>query len=201
MSGSGKSYWAKQLETKGFKRFSIDELLEKKLSDGLKQLGYSGIQDVAKWMRQPYEARYTQTSKTYLDYERKTMIEVLEFVKNNNNENENVVIDTTGSVIYLDKEILKNLSKLTTVLFLQTPKSVQDEMYELYKKEPKPVIWGDSFNQREGEPPLVALARCYPELLANRCKQYEQLADVNLDYFEIRKPEFTLDQFLQKITL
>lgn len=199
MSGSGKSYWAKQLESKGFRRFSIDEILEEKLSDGLKHLGYSGINDLAKWMRQPYEDRYAATSRTYLDYEKKAMLETLHFIEMQNNEHENIVIDTTGSVIYLDEEILEKLSNLTKVVYLDTPASVKQEMYELYKKEPKPVIWGESFYQKNGESPVTALARCYPELLAFRTKQYEKLADITMDYHTLHDTGYSFDKFIEKI--
>ena len=67
MSGSGKSYWSKKLQAKGFKRFCCDDLIEKKLENELKKLGYSGIQDVAKWMGQPFDTQYLRSSKEYLN--------------------------------------------------------------------------------------------------------------------------------------
>lgn len=195
MSGSGKSHWSKKLEKKGFRRFSIDELLEEKLEKGLKQLGYSGINDVSKWMRQPYEERYVRTSATYLEYEKRTMLEVLRHIETDRNY-DNIVIDTTGSVVYTGDEILDKLSGLTKVIYLETPASVQKEMYELYIKDPKPVIWGDSFNKKAKESNNEALARCYPELLAYRTKRYEKIADKTLDYSQLRNKSLTLDKFL-----
>lgn len=198
MSGTGKSYWAKKLETKNFKRFCIDDLIEEKLGEELKNLGFNGISDVAKWMGQPFDKQYPTTSKRYLDLEQEVLDNVLQSIEKVNDQ-ENIVIDTTGSVIYLHPSFLKKLSRLTTVVFLETPESVKQQMYQLFLKEPKPLIWGNIFHIKKNETENNALKRCYPELLAYRTKQYEQLADVTLDYFELRDPKFTIDDFLQKI--
>jgi len=37
MSGTGKTYWSKQLESKGFKRFCCDDLIGEKLGTVLKK--------------------------------------------------------------------------------------------------------------------------------------------------------------------
>lgn len=199
MSGSGKTYWSKKLEEKGFKRFCCDDLIEEKLGKELKHLGYSGIAGVSRWMGQPYDKQYEQTSNQYLDFEKEVMNQVLSFVEKAD-ENENIVIDTTGSVIYTGDEILKKLTKLTKVIYLETPASVKEEMYQLYLKDPKPVIWGESFNKQNNESDMDALARCYPELLAFRTKQYEKLSDITLDYHMLRKSDTTLEKFIKLIS-
>lgn len=201
MSGSGKSHWSKKLEGQGFQRFCIDDLLEKKLETALKQLGYQGLTDLAKWMRQPYEDRYARTSATYLEYEQKTMHEVIGFLEDHKQKNQDVVVDTTGSVIYIDPNILRKLSELTTIIYLETPQSVQQEMYELYKKDPKPVIWGKSFSKKSTETNSEALARCYPKLLAFRTMRYKKLADVTLQYDELHNERFQLQKFISDVTV
>src|SRR5258706_6711991 len=112
MSGSGKTYWSEKLAQKGFTIFCCDALIEKKLGVELTSLGYNGIEDVAKWMGQPFSAQYKQTSKRYLQFEQEVMEEFLQFLEKTKDD-ENIVIDTTGSVIYLDKNIIKKLSQLT----------------------------------------------------------------------------------------
>lgn len=194
MSNTGKSYWSKILENKGFKRYGCDDLLEAKLGDHLKAFGYSGIEDVAKWMGQPYDSQYVETSKLYLDAETETMHEVFAEVKEFD-DGVDVVIDTTGSVVYTGDQILQSLSALTKVFYLETPASVQEEMRQRYLAEPKPVIWGDSFNRRDDESNLEALGRCYPELLAWRSKRYQELADVTVDYHALRAPGASIEAF------
>lgn len=110
MSGSGKSYWSKKLqEQKGFKRFCSDDLIEKKLSSELKKFGYSGLHDVAKWLGQPFNLQNEERSRKYLYFEKEAMREILKAIEHSNNYNENIVVDTTGSVIYTEKWILEKL--------------------------------------------------------------------------------------------
>lgn len=198
MSGSGKSHWSAKLQEQGFQRFCCDDLIEAKLGNELKSLGYSGIQDVARWMGQPYDDQYGRTSKRYLDLEGEVMRQVLEIVEGSGN-NRSVVVDTTGSVIYLEDTILSKLSAKTRVVYLETPNSARDKMYRLYLADPKPVIWGDSFFIKGGEANLEALGRCYPLLLEHRAEKYAKLAHLALDYHTLHDPSFTVNNFLEKI--
>lgn len=195
MSGSGKSYWSKQLEKVGFKRICCDDLIEEKLSEELKKLGYSGIADVSKWMGQPYEPQFKKTSSQYLAYENLVMEEIYSFLE----ENKKIVVDTTGSVIYTNAKTLENLKKLTKIIYLKVPESVEKEMFNLYITDPKPVVWGNSFNKKSAETNLNALKRCYPDLLSYRSKQYEKLAKVTMDYHKLRNKNFGISHFLEEI--
>lgn len=199
MSNAGKTYWSMKLVSTGFRRFGVDEMIKEKLEEELKDTGFSGIEDVAKWMGQPYDERYPDTSKKYLDAETEAVKEILQQLENNSSSKENVVIDTTGSIIYTGDQIMKELAELTTVVHLHTPKSVQQKMYEAYLTNPKPVIWGSSFNVLNGESHHEALRRCYPKLLDFRTKRYPKYAHVTLDYFLLRQPDFTVWNFLQLI--
>lgn len=196
MSNSGKTYWAKKLEEKGFLRFSCDDFIGKKLQKELTAKGYSGIHDVARWMGQPYESQYKQTAAKYLSFEIETMNTILHMLKSKWTKEENIVIDTTGSVIYTSKRIMMELKKSTTIVYLHTPHCVKKEMYLSYLKNPKPVIWGESFKKRNGESDEQALIRCYPQLLSYRLKQYKKYAHIVLDYFLARESSFTMIDLL-----
>lgn len=198
MSGSGKSFWSKKLEETGFKLFCCDDLIEEKLDPELKSRGLRGIEDVAKWMGQPFDPQYSETSKKYLDFEGEVMDEVLTLVANAS-ENENIAIDTTGSVIYTGEAVLRRLSDLTRVVYLDTPPSVLRQMYRLYLAEPKPVIWGKAFHKNEGEDNMKALGRCYPNLLAFRTAQYKKLADVTISYKQQHSEGYDLTSFMKEI--
>jgi hypothetical protein len=60
-----------------------------------------------------------------------------------------------------------------------------------YLSDPKPVLWGDQFDKRPGESTQDAIARCYPQLIAHRKKNYahyahrvvsmERLGNLNID--------------------
>lgn len=195
MSNSGKSYWSKKLEEKGYVRLSCDDYIEEKLGKELRKFGYSGIADVSKWLGQPYERRYKLNSKKYLELEIESLKTYIHHIKSQIAK-KNIVIDTTGSVIYADRVILKELRRYTKIMYLDTPKSVREKMYTSYVENPKPVIWGDIFSQKKGESGKEVLERCYVKLLAFRTKQYKQYAEGILDYFQLRQPNFTVDAFL-----
>jgi len=190
MSGSGKSYWSQKLKSLGFKVFCCDDLIAQKL-------GVKGVADVSKWMGQPYENRYQETHKQYLSFETGAMEHIFNEVGKLDG---NVVIDTTGSVIHLNPQILKSLRKLTKVIYLETPDSVKEQMFQIYMTDPKPVIWGDIFIRQKDESNFEALRNCYPRLLNYRSKKYQKIADINIVYTLTRKGDFDAVDFLKLLT-
>lgn len=196
MSNSGKSHWTNKLREIGFQTIDCDDLIEEQLGKELTSLGFSGgIQDVSKWMGQPFEPQYPKASQRYLELEAEVLSEALRKIK----DGTNLAIDTTGSVVCLPPEILAILAAETRVFYLETPEDKVQEMYERYIQEPKPVIWGKSFSKKDFETDMEALARCYPDLLAFRTSRYADLAHVTLKYEELRDPNFTVENFIQRI--
>ncbi|MFQ5799980.1 MAG: hypothetical protein ACE5H0_14990, partial [Bacteroidota bacterium] len=121
MSGTGKTHWANKLEEKGFRKFSCDELIEVRLREDLFKEGLKGgINDVSRWMGQPYEERYAQRSRRYLELEAETLTEILQQIENDLPSDVDVVVDTTGSVIYMHEDILNKLTTLTRIVYLET---------------------------------------------------------------------------------
>lgn len=198
MSNCGKTYWSKKLEEIGFTRFSCDDLIESKLEKELKNLGYSGIADVAKWMGQPFESQYRETSKKYLAFEKESLSGIIQILSKKS-VYENIVVDSTGSVIYAGDKIMEHLRSLSIIVYLDTPEEVIRDLGRIFFKNPKPVIWGDKYIKREKESDAEALKRCYPSLLNYRCKEYRKYAYIELNYFLLRKPNFTVDDFLMMV--
>ena len=190
MSGIGKSYWSKKLAHMGFTRFGCDDLIEEQLAPELQALGYSGIHDMAKWLGQPYEPQYAVNSQKYLYQEQKTLDDILNQIETSS-INDDIVIDTTGSVIYLADGTQKKLKQLTTVVYLSVSEAVKTQMYQLYFHHPKPVMWGDMFSPLPGESSLQTLQRCYLELLDYR---REKICGVSRYYLRLRY--FTVPKIL-----
>jgi shikimate kinase len=197
MSGAGKSHWSRKLEELGFNHINADDMIEAKLGPELTSQGYKGINDVAKWMGQPYEAQYPRTSQAYLDFERDAMLETLTTL-DTLPAGANKVIDTTGSVIYLPEAILVGLASKTTMVYFHTPESAHAKMAEQYLADPKPVPWGESYRQNSGETPSQALTRCYPKLLIDRSAKYQKLAHVTFDYDELRSSKMTAQHIIDR---
>lgn len=196
MSGSGKTWWSKKLASHGFTHYCCDDIIERKLEKELKPLGYSGIKDLSRWMGQPYDLRYKRRSKRYLELEYEAVKEIITKIKSNIDEN--IVIDTTGSFIYLGKSIQKELKSLTTVIYIDTPESIRKQMFELYKKDPKPVIWGTMYKKQSTESNSDALERCYPQLLNYRTQEYAKLCGIVIDHHLINQ-SMTLKNLTQLV--
>lgn len=180
MSNIGKSHWSRQLAAESYERVECDALVEKKLAGELIKLGYHGINDVAKWMGQPYDAQYPDTSRKYLACEREVMLEAIELLQSH--PHKPIVIDTTGSVIYTGSDITEALKALTRIIYLEASPQHIVQLFERYMANPKPVIWGDSFNVRPGETLKDSLGRCYADLLGYRAERYKALAHVTLPF-------------------
>lgn len=202
MSGSGKTYWSKKLAQNGFTRICVDDLIENKLFSDLSKMGYQGIAGVAKWMGQPYEPKFKENQSYYLKAEKQIMQKILLQIKSSSFGHrvaKTIVIDTTGSVIYLGSVISLALKKYTTVVYLKISKSEQVEMFKQYLKDPKPVIWGDSFKKSKGESNQAVLEKCYPKLLQRRAELYQKYADLTLDVQILNKHDFSINDFLKAI--
>ena len=201
MSGSGKSHWSKRLvEDHGFRHFCCDDLIEEQLEPVLRDKGYSGLEDIAKWMGQPYEPRGMENQQRYLNCEIAVMQEILKYLnKYMHDHSHDVVIDTSGSVIYTGEDICRGLTKYTRVVYLEVPETFHEQMLETYLESPKPVIWGDVFEQKSGETNEAAIARCYPELLRSRARLYREFADVTVEYETHRDSNFSTDAFLKYV--
>lgn len=194
MSNIGKSYWSKRLAAEqGFLHICCDDLILKELDAELKP--YGG--DLGKWMGQPYESHYREREKRYLDVETEIMLNIIDNLERN--PDRKTVVDTSGSVIYLAPEVCHRLADVSVVVYLQVPQQMHEEMYQIYIRNIKPVIWDKVFECKEGETNEAALARCYRNLLTYRAKLYEKYATITLPYLEFRSGKWTTEDFLRAI--
>ena len=176
MSNIGKTYWSTKLQNIAFRHFNCDDLIEEKLAPVLNTLGYSGIEDVSRWMGQPYDERFAVNQERYLSFERDVMEGIFAQVKNR--DFGNAVIDTTGSVIHTGKSLCKKLKGCSLVIYIAASKKIEEKMYRQYLDEPKPVVFADVYNQKTCETKIQALGRCYKKLLDLRSVLYAEYADV-----------------------
>ena len=199
MSGTGKSHWSSRLVRRGFKLFCCDDLIAERLKPELTTAN-GKILSMGEWMGFPYEANYRRREAQYLRYEVEVLSEVLDYLESDSHAaNQNIIIDTSGSVIYVGETQLERLRRLTTSVYLDTPLEVQEKMCSAYIAKPPPVLWRDRFSKSPGETNQQALARSYPGLLAARTQEYKKLADVTLDYYLLRQESFGVDDFLAEI--
>ena len=206
MSGSGKSFWTKKLAAAGWRSVCCDELIEQRLATRLAAGGHSGINGVAAWMGWPDSMTYVQREAEYLAEEIGVMDEFLSGLEKETSGTP-IVLDTTGSVIYAQNNILMRLRRQMTVVHLANTDDKQRMLVERYLNDPKPVLWRGTFHVKDQETPRETVARCYPLLIASRRKSYETLAHCAVQVSELRagsggdaeRNSADVERFLQKI--
>ena len=198
MSGSGKSYWSEKLARRGFRRFCFDALISERLCNELRREDGSGL-TLGEWMGFPFQDGYEEKEKLYLFHEERLMVETLDLMAENvrAGSEENIVIDTTGSVIYTGERLLEKLKSLTTVVYFPVPAVIREAMLRQYVSNPRPVLWRGLFRMDPGESVDEALFRSYNALLDSREVLYRKLADIQIDYFKRNSPDFRISDFLQ----
>jgi len=198
MAGSGKSHWSTKLAEHGYRRFCCDDLIAAKLGRELTRPDGTTM-EVGQWMGFPYQPGYKERESRYLAYEVEVLTEILDYLeRRKNNPEENIVLDTTGSVIYTGEEVLSRLHRYTTVVYLSIPAEVRGRLLNAYMSKPHPMLWRDVFSKEPNETEQEALARCYPRLVLARERLYEQHADVTIDYYRRREKGFGASDLLKE---
>jgi len=184
MSGAGKSYWTTRIAAAGYPAISCDTQIEQRLKSVLETGGYSGINGVAAWMGWPHLRTYAGREAAYLSEEIAVLDEVLTGLEKNHDRD--LVLDTTGSVIYVGNHLLHRLRKQMLLVYLAASRDEQQLLIERYLEDPKPVLWRGAFQARQGESPNETVARCYPTLIGARRQSYEALAHCSIPVAELR---------------
>jgi hypothetical protein len=186
MSGAGKSYWTARIAAAGYPAISCDTQIENRLKPALETGGYSGINGVAAWMGWPHLPTYAGRETAYLSQEIAVLDEVLTGLEKN--PGRDLVLDTTGSVIYVGNHLLHRLRKQMLVVYLAASRDELQLLIQRYLEDPKPVLWRGAFQARPGEDPKETVARCYPVLIGARRQSYEALAHCSIPVAELREP-------------
>jgi shikimate kinase len=92
----------------------------------------------------------------------------------------NIVLDTTGSVIYLDEEQLARFSKNNLVIYLSARPGNIERLVTRFKTSPKPLIWKDHYHPVSGLSDEDSMMSLYPSLLEMRDGMYRALADIEI---------------------
>ncbi len=184
MSGTGKSYWTQRIAAAGYPAVSCDAQIEARLKPVLEAGNHSGIHGVAAWMGWPDRPTYAEREAAYLSEEIAVLDEVLTDLEKN--PERELVLDTSGSVIYVGNHLLHRLRKQMVLVYLSASLDEQQLLIRRYLEDPKPVLWRGAFQARRGEAPHDTVARCYPTLIAARRQSYEALAHCSLSVSDLR---------------
>jgi shikimate kinase len=194
MSNVGKSFWSKRLEDEqGFIRMCCDDLIADELSDLLSGVDIRDMEAFAAWMGMPYEFGYQEREAAYLSAEHAALERAIESIGTD------MIIDTTGSVVYLPEALLRRLQEVSTVVYLMTTDNQLQTTTQNFLAHPKPLVWGQVFTRHAQESHEQALRRCYPELLHWRQSRYEALADVTIPHERRHDLHFTTKDLLHDV--
>lgn len=145
----------------------------------------------------PDRPTYAQREAEYLAEEIATLDEVLtELEKNPSRE---LILDTTGSVIYTGNNLLRRLRRQMTIVYLVASAEEQQLLIQRYLTDPKPVLWRGAFQPKKGEAPRETVARCYPTLIAARRQSYEALSHCRVPVAELCDAMLDVPAFLARI--
>jgi shikimate kinase len=188
MSNIGKSIRAGQLEDEfGFTRHSVDDVIAQKLKKG-------NMAGMVEWMGYPFESQYKEAEDLYLDLENKMTL-------SRNPQIGNFVLDTTGSVVYLEPKTLAQLREDYLIINLDCSGTMLKPMIEEFFLTPKTIVWANHFQKQENEKEIDALRRCYPNLLKDRIKRYRELGDIHIPGELSRSPKIVSQRFWEIIRL
>jgi shikimate kinase len=199
MSGVGKTFWTERLAQAGHPSICCDDRIEQRLRSRLEEGGHAGIHGVASWMGWPDRPIYAQREAEYLTEEIATLDEVLTDLERN--PSRELILDTTGSVIYTGNNLLRRLRRQMTIVYLVASAEEQQLLMDRYLHDPKPVLWRGAFQPRPRETPRETVARCYPTLIAARRQSYEALAHCRVPVAELRGASSDPAVFLSKINV
>lgn len=196
MSNHDKSWWAERLASIGFRWICIDDLVLNQIRPQLLAGGFSeNTEGMAAWMGMPWENRYQGNQARYLSLEEDFTRQALDQL----DPDADTVIDTTGSVAHLSRELMLLLRNRTLVVCLDSQPEKRAEAIQRYLANPKPVAFVHLWTPRAGETNLATLTRCCVDLQSIRDEIYHYLAHVVLPYQQHRESGWTAQQFLEAI--
>ena len=192
MSASGKTHWSKLLAQKyGYVHIEFDHLIgsSEELAHLIRDIpGKDVAEKMGNYFGMPWSEGFQAKESAYLDIERKLMAKPRPMGS---------ILDLTGSCIYHPEE-MRRIQTSGLAVYLETSMDKQKEMLEIFLKHPKPVCWNGVFEKSIGETNELALARCYPLLLASRAQLYQKFADVTLLH-DVHRNMNGAEEFVQKV--
>lgn len=173
MSNIGKSYSGMRLATHyDFTLIEVDRLI-------WDALGETDMDAFAAWQGQPYSDGYDDRERQSIALESKATRKSL------TTEARNPLLDTTGSVIYTDDDVLDDLRRNWFTVYIEAAPEHLERLKEQYFAQPKPLAWNGHYRKRNGMDETESLLASYPELLTSRHEAYAQLADHRISSLDI----------------
>lgn len=187
MSNIGKSYTTMRLATRyDFNLIEVDRIIRE-------NLGHNDMDAFAKWQGHPYTEGYSERETESIALETRSTRKAL------GTSMRNPMIDTTGSVIYTEQDVLDTLRKDYYVIYIEAMNEHLERLKTQYFKQPKPLIWAGHYDKIEDKTKTESILECYPKLLKSRGKLYAELADVTLPSTMILNPNVSIQDIFEAL--
>jgi len=187
MSNIGKSYTAMRLATKyDFSLIEVDKII-------WENLGHDSMDAFAEWQGHPYTDGYAEREKHSIALETEATRKALK------TDGHNPMIDTTGSVIYTDEDVLKYLRQNYYIVYIEAMEDHLERLKVQYFKHPKPLVWAGHYEKLEGKTKIESILECYPKLLTSRGKAYAQQADATVSSTMILNPDVKIENIFEAL--
>lgn len=165
MSNIGKSYSGMRLATHfDFTLIEVDRLI-------WNALGETDMAAFAAWQGQPYSEGYEARERQSMAMETDATRHSLGVMARN------PLLDTTGSVIYTDDDVLEALRQDWFTVYIEAAPEHLDRLKSQYFAQPKPLAWRGHYRRHDGMSDTESLLASYPELLESRHAAYAAMAD------------------------
>ena len=187
MSNIGKSYTAMRLATKyDFSLIEVDKII-------WENLGHDSMEAFAQWQGHPYTDGYAEREKHSISLETDATRKAIKM------DTHNPMIDTTGSVIYTDEDVLTQLRENYYVVYIQAMEDHLERLKAQYFQHPKPLIWAGHYKKVDGKTETESILECYPKLLTARGEAYVKQADTTLPSTLILNPDISIADIFEAL--
>lgn len=187
MSNIGKSFLARKLsEAYNFNLVEVDQMI-------WESLGFDSMEDFADWQGHPYEEGYAERENELIELEGRATEKAV------NESKGKTLLDTTGSVIYIDPAIRRNIKENFYVVHIKAETSDLERLKWDYFDNPKPLIWRRHYRPLPNRTDRENIFECYPKLLMSRAKEYSPMADATLSSTDALDESLTAQEIIMKI--
>ena len=187
MSNIGKSYTALRLATRyDLNLIEVDKII-------WENLGHDSMEAFAQWQGHPYTGGYEERERHSISLETNATRKALK------TKLKNPMVDTTGSVIYIDEAVLKTLTDYFYIVYIEAMEEHIERLKIQYFKHPKPLVWAGHYKKLDGLTQTQSILDCYPKLLKARAKAYSKLADVTLPSTTILNPDVKIEEIFKAL--
>ena len=110
MAGVGKSYWAARFAEAGFTCFHCEDIIASHLRAELGEALVT-VHDLGDWMGFPHQPDFAAKEAKYLALEEQTLRDIVRILAENDDPDRRFVVDMTGSAVYVDEDLLRELRR------------------------------------------------------------------------------------------